>query len=651
MLKRDGNTMESGVSGVDANTSAIPAQPNPTVVVPFDAKLASQELLTLAQVDRIISVDDWYAERQDDGEDVFAALASGLLQMADLQKVAETIPSLEVDEDPATPPELVADDVKRVWGALNEAERAQIRSAVDKGFDSDPLELSPEEDEPAAANLRELLADSREFLTFSLFSWREQRSSLLNDGKSTLILFDRDFSTEGASEDAGEQEVAALLRDAPESWRIGLLTHTVADADAEIEVWKALAKKFDADSSRFLVIAKGHLAVSQAGFPRMLKLTLLAPALERMQQSLAVAVKGTWGEAIARVGDIDPYTLEAALNGDRLTDGTWGPETLLRIATAFTQDSVRAKLRSDGNVHNSSSIVTRLSRVKLPNSPDPDRVRRELAEIERLEYFESSDHLTQLHFPLEVGDVFCFQKFIDKPHSFERAKGGKGGIAEAVDSAALVPSQGGPASYMILLAQPCDLAIRHNGKRGNDLEFVRLAPLRQPIDGRVIAQPGGGNAASFDLPFFFSESGGGVEVRLSQQQYVPLTALDMCVLNDQGLGWLSSDQVMPNHLLPNWQERFKILRSWVVKKVAAYKAMQPHRIAGKGADQITDALTSTVASPALQALISIEASTVFYGVKRVGRLREPYRSALLSRMSQRDSRDAFDPSLIDKSNA
>lgn len=649
-MKRDGNTMQVNSSTAGSGMSAIPAQPNQQPAPGFDAKAASQELLDLAQVDRIVCVDDWYAERDDDGDDVVAAVAGGLLDPTDLQAIADTASSLDIVRDPSIPAELAADEIRNAWGELSEPQRNQIRAAVDGRLGPGSLGVLGEEDEPAASNLRDLLADSREFVTLSLSRWRERRRALLGDGKSTLILFDRDFSREGASEDAGEHEISLLMREAPENWRIGLLTHTVADSDAEIEVWKTLAKKFEADSSRFLVIAKGHLSVSQIGFPRMLKLTLLAPALEHLQQRLAAAVNGTWSDAISRVADIDPYTLEAALNGDRLTDGTWGPETLLRIATAFTQDSVRAKLRADRGVHDSSHLVTNLSRVKLPNVSDPDRVRKELAEIERLEYFETAAHLTDLHFPLEVGDVFAFQKFAEKPHGFESTRRGKG-EANDVGAGTAEPQRQGSEQYMILLAQPCDLAVRSNGKRANGLEFVRVAPLKRPGNGRVISQPGGAIATSFDLPFFFASSGGGVEVKLSQQQYVPLAALDMCVLSDQGTASLSAHQEMPDNLLPNWQQRFKILRSWVAKSVQTYKAMEPHRIPGKGADQVTAALTCTVASSNLESLISLRGSAVFYGVKRIGRLREPYRSALISRMSQRDSRDAFDPSLIDKGNA
>ncbi|MFE7076824.1 hypothetical protein ACFU96_42705 [Streptomyces sp. NPDC057620] len=629
----------------------MPTQADTEDGSPFDAKAASEELLKLAEVERVICVDDWYAEKEDDGEGVFGALADGALLPADLEAIAEVIPGAVLLRDPSAPVELVVDEVRGSWESLDENKRKAIRHVVDGRLGPEGVGSPVEEDEPAAACLRELLGDSREFLTLSLSGWRRQRSNLLADGKSTLILFDRDFSREGASQTAGEEQIASLLHDAPSNWRIGLLTHTVSEDDAEIETWKALSQKFEADSSRFLVIAKARLSVSADGFPRMLKLTLLAPALERLQESLADAVNGTWVEAIEKVGGINPYTLEAALNGDRLTDGTWGPETLLRIATAFTQDSVRAKLRADRTVHRSSELVTSLSQVKMPNASNPDRVRQELANIERLEYFESADHLNELHFPLEVGDVFAFQKFAIKPHQFEQGLQGRGTPTGKPLHDATELRRSGAEHHMILLAQPCDLAVRADGKRGNGLEYVRVAPLKSPSRGRVISHPGGGVATSFDLPFFFSDSGGGVEVKLSQQHYVPLMALDMCVLSISGDGLMSAEQSMPDHVLPNWQSRFEILRAWVAKQVDAYNAMQPHGMQGKAADQITAALTGTVASPKLESLISLSQSAIMYGVRRVGRLREPYRSALLSRMAQRDSRDAFDPSLIDKTSA
>ncbi|WP_159107562.1 hypothetical protein [Streptomyces rubrogriseus] len=628
----------------------IPAQADKQAGSTFDAKAASQELMELAQVERVICVDDWYAEKEDTGEAVLAALADGALFPADLEAIADVIPEVALLRDPSTPAELLVDEVRGVWASLDENKRKKIHHVVDSRLGPDGVGAPGEEDEPAAACLRELLAESSEFLTLSLSDWRRKRSSLLTDGKSTLILFDRDFSREGASQTAGEEQISLLLRDAPDTWRIGLLTHTVSEDDAEIETWKTLSRKFEADSSRFLVIAKGRLSVSADGFPRMLKLTLLAPALERLQDSLAEAVNGTWVEAIRKVGGIDPYTLEAALNGDRLTDGTWGPETLLRIATAFTQDSVRAKLRADRTVHLSSKLVTSLSQVKLPSTVNPDRVRQELSGIERLEYFETADHLTGLHFPLEVGDIFAFQKFVDKPHQFERqrsqnARGPRASVGGGEPDLRRLGSE----HFMILLSQPCDLAVRSDGKRGNGLEFVRVAPLKTPTD-RMITHPGGEGSTSFDLPFFYADSGLGVEVKLSQQHYVPLTALDMCVLSDTGQGLMSANQAMPDHVLPNWQKRFEDLRAWVAKQVDAYKAMEPQSMQGRAADQITAALTGTVASPKLESLISLSRSTVVYGVSRVGRLREPYRSALLSRMAQRDSRDAFDPSLIDKAN-
>ncbi|MFG3025185.1 hypothetical protein ACGFZQ_42955 [Streptomyces sp. NPDC048254] len=577
-------------------------------------------------------------------DEITAALKADLLTAEDKAKIAGVSEVLSPLAEVDLPTTLAVSLLEDNWDAIGEALQLKIIDVVDAQLGSPLPDEGPEQDPDAASTLRELLARPSEYLTLTLQQWRERRSDLLADGKSTLVLFDRDFSREGAATDAGEGEVERLLAQAPSNWRIGLLTHTVSNSDAEVTTWRNLSDKFQASSSRFLVIGKARLSQAPKEFPRMLKLTLLAPALEQMQHHVHEAVQEVWTQAHEHARGIDPYTLEAALTGDRIRDGAWGPETLLRVTSAFTQDSVRAKLRANLQVHESSTLITSLSRVKLPEIPDRDRVRQELAQIERLEYYDSPEHLNELFFPIEAGDIFALEQFETTPGEFEKA--------DSVDSAteagqAPTPARSDPTQYLILLAQPCDLAIRAKGQRSNDLAYVRVAPLKPPTD-RVISQPGGSSATAFDLPFFDKDTGAGVEVRLSQQRIVPLVALDMCAFNSDGCARMGVGQHVSHHVLPNWQKRFTILQKVVRKAVQQYSGMQPHSIPEGGAEALTRALTGTGAWPDLSSLISVRENTIHYGIRRVTRLREPYRSALLSRMAQREARDAFDPSLLDK---
>ncbi|MFJ9830530.1 hypothetical protein ACIRU2_03830 [Streptomyces sp. NPDC101169] len=558
-------------------------------------------------------------------------------------EIAATAESLSGLAEPGLPAPLAVSLLEQAWDSLNEGQQQQVLDLVDQKLGSDPIEGEQYKDPDAALRLRELLAEPHEYLTLSLQQWRSRKSDLLADGKSTLVLFDRDFSREGAAADAGEGEIERLLSEAPEGWKIGLLTHTVDDADAEVAAWRALSEQFQAGSSRFLVIAKGRLAEVPDTFPRMLKLTLLAPALEQIQHKVYEAVQEVWHQANEDALAIDPYTLEAALSGDRVRDGAWGPETLLRVTGAFTQDKIRAKLRGNMAVHEASALIASLGQI-MPASSDGEQVRKELARIERLEYYDSPEHVNELCFPIEAGDIFMLEDFVDAPGEFEKAEASLG-----------APTGGRPArtvrtkgvQYLVLLAQPCDLAIRANGRRSNDLTYARMAPLRLLTD-RVVSQPGGVSAASFDLPFFDSDTGAGVEARLSQQQIVPLTALDMCAFNSDGEAVFHLGEAAPDLLLPNWKKRYRSVEKWVRSVVTQYKEMEPHNIPAKGADALTRALTCTGVCPSLQSLISVREGAVHYGIRRLTRLREPYRSALLTRMAQRESRDAFDPSLLDK---
>ena len=73
----------------------------------------------------MICVDDWYAEREDDGTSVFAALADGLLQQSDLAAIASVSPILELLHDPAVSPALAVDEVQKAWGSLDATVRKE----------------------------------------------------------------------------------------------------------------------------------------------------------------------------------------------------------------------------------------------------------------------------------------------------------------------------------------------------------------------------------------------------------------------------------------------------------------------------------------------------------------------------------------------
>lgn len=634
---------DASANGQDVVVTSV--NPALTEIDLSSVRRVSLELLNHSGIARVICVDDCYATVARSVDEVSAALKADLLTTEDKTAIAR-FPGLASLAEPELPITVAVSLVEESWQTLDEGRQQEIMALIDARLGSGASKPggSPEQDRDAASRLRELLSRPNAYLTMPLQEWRARKAELLADGKSTLVLFDRDFSREGSAVDAGENEVEGLLAQAPSDWRIGLLTHTVLNSDAELETWQSLSDRFAPKSSRFLVIAKDRLAEKPHEFPRMLKLTLLAPALEEMQQQVHEAVQEAWKQAHEQARTIDPYTLEAALTGDRVKDGAWGPETLLRVTTAFTQEAIRAKLRANAGVHRSSALITSLNRVKLAAIPDVDRVRQELAKIERLEYYDSPEHLNELCFPVEAGDIFLLQQLDAIKPNVEKSESPEPGQPDDQSAAG---AGGDKAKYLILLAQPCDLAIRSNGARSNDLSYVRLAPLVLPRD-RNISQPGGSSATVFDLPFFHDASGAGVEVKLSQQLIAPLTALDMCAFSQDGRAQLRVDQNVPDHVLPNWQKRFTKLQKWVRDTVKQYAEMSPDTIPASGAQVLTRALTGTGAWPDLPSRISVGGKAVHYGIRRVTRLREPYRSALLTRMAHREARDAFDPSLLDK---
>ncbi|MFJ5216958.1 hypothetical protein ACIP98_19825 [Streptomyces sp. NPDC088354] len=634
------NLGEDAASDEDGSLATAAREKSPLESVE-EAKKAAQELIALANIQRIVCVDDYYSITTDDVFEVVAAIERESLDREILLTMATSHPDLAELSEEDLPADLAAEIVRGAWETLDVDARSEISTLVRNHLGPQAIDADapPNEDANAMVMLRNLLADPPEFLTLTLDEWRQQSAGLLGDDISTLLLFDRGFEREGASDTAGEAEIQRVLQGDHPHWRVALLTHTVTNPDEEIEAWRHLSAEFAVDAAKFLVIAKGHLSREPGRFPAMLKLTLLVPALERMQEIVANAIRDTWSHALEQVQAKDPYTLETALNGNRHLDGTWGPDTLLRLISAFTQDRVLASLRRDPELHRHNSAILSLNTVNMPLQRDQTRIKAELAEMQRMEFFKESEHLSELHLPLEVGDIFQVRKFTVEPASFEANRSSSTLRRDDIPQAA-------PSKYYMLLGQPCDLSVRHDGSRANDLEYLRLAPIRL-LSPEVSVRAGGGSSHAFELPFFDAATGAGVQVELNRVRIVAANALDFCVFGKGGTSSLSAKDTCPDTAIPAWAGRFKDLQKWVSKTVAQYERMTPHKIPGKGANAVTVALTQSGTMPGLSSLISISNQEVHFGITRVGRLREPYRAAVLTRLAQRDSRDAFEVDLVD----
>lgn len=124
--------------------------------------------------------------------------------------------------------------------------------------------------------------------------------------------------------------------------------------------------------------------------------------------------------------------------------------------------------------------------------------------LQRDELYEPYDHINKNYLPLELGDVF------------ERV-----GVNDA--------------KQYILLAQPCDLMVRNDGKKRHpELDRVPIAEIVCTDD-----QP----AYSEELSYFDELPTKKWYVKLKRIHFVRLDVLDLCVFNQDGIAKFNNTKI------------------------------------------------------------------------------------------------------------
>ena len=611
---------------VDANEDPVSAETDAAVragvLAIRTAQAALKQVFEVLGVRRVICVDDAHAVVPDARDLAVAAVESGALNLALVEFV--DLPGIEpiVRYNPGLlrSSAEAATALRSRWPDLPDATRATLAQAArgllpvlsDDDVSSRTDALS---DASAEAQLASLISTSCEYIPLTLRAWRSGGRNELNPRQPTVVLFDRSFPLEGGGDNDGDQELKALVKEKRRNVWCGLLTHTV-EPENEVEEWRTLAVALGVPPPKFVVISKRRLLEEPDSLARMLRLTIVGPKLDRLRTLVVSARAKAHRLAAARLREMNVYTLEAAVVQSSGEEGTWEPDMLLGLASALERNAAQAALRMNPQVIKICETLRKVRIAELPPAvPDPD-----ITMLRRLEVYDDPDQVNALSLPLQPGDIF--------------------------EMAPLTPGRNAPAPrHLVLLGQACDLALRSDGERAQQPTHLELAEVRVVADGT--RQPLV-KENEVQLPLF---DGGGRRdgiVKLSTVRLIPCIALDACVLNSDGTAVITGNGTAPSSLSGGSTKRHEELcreADVIVQKVHGWTA---RRLSPDEVERLVREETGIVRASQLTVGVDATSRTVRFGLKRTGRLREPWARQIMLRGAHQQTRVALEPSFLPK---
>jgi hypothetical protein len=190
---------------------------------------------------------------------------------------------------------------------------------------------------------------------------------------------------------------------------------------------------------------------------------------------------------------------------------------------------------------------------------------------------------------------------------------------------------GDSAKRYVLLAQPCDLMVRTDGKRN---PFINEGVLAEIVVGPINDRDSHG-----ELQFFDEGSDAQDFVSFKRTHSVRLSVLDMCAYNAGGEASLELEAPCPDRVIPAWKVHYEKLVDELGKLVRRAEELTKKGIAPKIASTLVARCSN---SPLFVPTIDVAAKKVSFNVKRVGRLKQSRAAALLSKYANCMARQAFD---------
>lgn len=347
-----------------------------------------------------------------------------------------------------------------------------------------------------------------------------------------------------------------------------------------------------------------RIAIKRAGIRRSVYEVLL---------QARTAVHRSFDEAMSSLNSVPPEQLERYAVDQAYREGVSEMHVIERALTAHMSQSIRTLFGTAPEVLAAAQRLRDLRAIPLKGIIDQADPR--LAKFRMAEVWESKDLINTSFAQLACGDVF----------------------------EVTVGSQKG--KRFILLAAPCDIALRNNGKRS--IDTGTFAPLKTKSDPNKLD-----NEKEYTLPFEIDGQRWVCDLRDTAP--VRLAILDLASFRADGLVRVDKGQGQPAGLMPGqdkiFEERTKVFAaivSMVEADSGSLRAVDTYRddlqlaFAAPEAFKSVDRGKFEGVKTQKGGAISAQAG-ISWSLRRSGRVRMPYSAAVLDRYVGIISRQAFD---------
>lgn len=449
-------------------------------------------------------------------------------------------------------------------------------------------------------------------------AWHDRRAALIDECTEecrTLFLFDQELDVDDTA--LGFAKGSDIIRDMAEKekagfgtrWFCGMLTHTVAKGD-EVTSWRQLEKSERLDLRFFMPIAKAALDDAPAFYGAVYR-TLINTYCQTMKGLAQTAFEDALKAALERFADLDPIDFEHMIVKSSEVEGISELETLIRLYGIIQKDQVKSQILQQARVGEFAAAARTAKEIADIGRTLSATSQERLHKLRREELYESDQLINSFNDPLRNGDLFEI-------------------------------GEGDNLKLWVLVAQPCDLMVRSNGKRVREENFkvAVLAPLRtRPLGNDAGVKDG----LSFSLDHYDHGGAQSAVVLFADATPANLQVLDLAVFNKDGRCQLSAapDAALS---LPSraWERRDVELRNHfgkVAKKIEDARTAHNDPVA----DLLTTAIIPRGAPKAAFAKFGSYVGGAFsYPIRRCGRVRDPLATSLLTAYSRFLARDAYE---------